>query len=57
MTKILCPECGRVLGDTDKSIDCNLNCHRCKKTQHCRVKIAKTTDYFKKYKEDKNVYN
>lgn len=29
--KIHCPKCGRVLGDTDKSVDgLRINCHGCK---------------------------
>lgn len=27
--KIRCPKCGRILGDTNKSIDCVLNCPKC----------------------------
>lgn len=47
MTKIRCPICQRVLGDTTKSLDCNLNCRWCKKTVEVKVKMAQTTDYFK----------
>lgn len=54
MTKILCPECRRCLGDTKKSIDCNLNCRWCKKPMHIRVEVANTNDYFNfKIKENK----
>ncbi len=48
MAKILCPECHRVLGDTTRSIDCNINCKWCKKPVRAKVIMAKTTDYFKK---------
>lgn len=51
MTKIRCPNCKRILGDTSKSIDCNLNCRWCKKPVKVRV-VTTTTDYFKK--GDKN---
>lgn len=53
MTKIYCPHCHRVLGDTNKSIDCNLNCRWCKKPVAVKVVMAATTDYFK-YKEKQN---
>lgn len=29
-TQIKCPKCGRILGDTTKSLDCILNCPQCK---------------------------
>ena len=45
--KILCPNCRRVLGDTDKSLDCNFNCRGCKKTVKIRLKIANFNDYIK----------
>lgn len=45
--RIVCPKCGRILGDTDKSIDCNVNCPRCKAV---RIKMRVTTfsDYIRK---------
>lgn len=52
MPKIQCPKCGRTLGDTNRTIDCNLNCRWCKKPVAVKVVMAKTTDYFK-YKEEK----
>ena len=30
--KIRCPKCGRVMGDTNESLDCNLNCRGCRET-------------------------
>ena len=51
-SRIYCPKCKRVLGDTDKSIDCVLNCPRCK-AQHVKIKIVSYKDYLLK-KEDKN---
>ena len=27
--KIRCPKCGWILGDTDRSVDCVLNCPKC----------------------------
>lgn len=51
MTKIRCPNCGRILGDTTQSLDCNFNCRDCKHTVAIKIVMAKTTDYFK-YKEE-----
>lgn len=47
MSKIYCPICHRVLGDTTKSIDCNLNCRWCKKPVAVKMIMATTNDYFK----------
>lgn len=52
MTKIICPNCHRVLGDTKDSLDCNINCKWCKRAVPIRIKFAKTTDYFKRKEED-----
>jgi len=39
--KIHCPKCGRILGDTDRSIDgLRLNCRGCKTTVDVRVVVA-----------------
>lgn len=51
MIKIYCPYCHRVLGDTTKSVDCNLNCKWCKKAVAVKIRIAKTNDYFKMEEE------
>ena len=37
---IKCPKCGRILGDTDKSIDCVLNCPTCKAV-NVKIKVVK----------------
>ncbi len=47
MAKIRCPSCGRRLGDTQRSLDCNFNCRGCKQTVRIKVLVANTTDYFK----------
>lgn len=52
MAKIMCPECRRVLGDTTKSLDCNLNCRWCKKSVPVKVVMARSTDYFRKEEDD-----
>lgn len=43
--KLQCPYCGRILGDTDKTTDVHLNCHRCKKAVRVSVEIVKQADY------------
>lgn len=52
MSKIRCPICHRVLGDTNKSLDCNINCRWCKKPVSVKIVQAKTTDYFAKEEHD-----
>lgn len=53
IAKITCPECGRILGDTDKSIDARINCRGCKKTVDIKIQIAHCADYLN-LKEEKN---
>lgn len=43
--RIICPNCKRILGDTDSSIDCNMNCRGCKQTVHIKMKVANFSDY------------
>lgn len=43
--RIICPNCKRILGDTDESLDCNFNCRGCKKTVHIKMKVANYKDY------------
>ena len=43
--RIICPKCKRILGDTDSSIDCNMNCRGCKSTVHISMKVASFVDY------------
>lgn len=45
--RIICPHCGRILGDTDKSIDAVINCSGCKKRAQIKMKIVHFEDYFK----------
>lgn len=55
IAKITCPECGRILGDTDKSIDARLNCRGCKKTVDIKIKIIRAADYLEEVnKNDKS---
>lgn len=54
--KIKCPKCNRILGDTEKSVDANLNCRGCKEAVRINVQIAHSADYLPKdfnYKEKK----
>lgn len=37
--RIVCPVCGRVLGDTVKSIDCNINCRGCRKPVAIKMNV------------------
>lgn len=43
--RIICPNCKRILGDADNSVDCNINCRGCKKTVHICMKIVNYKDY------------
>lgn len=52
IAKITCPECGRILGDTDKSIDARLNCRGCKKTVDIKIKIVRAADYLEEVKNN-----
>lgn len=52
--RITCPNCGRILGDTDKSIDAIINCSGCKSRAHIKMTIVHFEDYFKQaIKEEK----
>ena len=44
--KITCPGCGRILGDTETSIDANINCRGCKTTQHIKMLIQSVCDFY-----------
>lgn len=52
--KIRCPKCGRVLGDTEKSIDCNINCRSCKSVQHIKMTIMSIGDFYNLKRKDNN---
>lgn len=47
LIKIYCPQCGRILGDTEQSIDANINCRGCKTTQHIVMEVKRISDYYK----------
>lgn len=44
--KIKCPNCGRILGDTEDSLKANFNCRGCKQTVQINIQVAKSADYF-----------
>lgn len=51
--RIICPNCKRILGDTDKSIDCRMNCRGCKQTVNIKMEVASFADYINNRKEEK----
>mgnify|MGYP002519533637 CR=1 FL=1 len=50
--KINCPNCGRVLGDTNDSMNARLNCRGCKKTVDIKIIVAHCADYLNDKKEE-----
>lgn len=46
MIQIKCPKCKRILGDTEQSVTCTINCRDCG-AQKITIKVAKF-DYFTK---------
>lgn len=46
--RIKCPNCGRILGDTNEPFKANLNCNGCKKTIAISMSISSCKDYLKK---------
>lgn len=52
--RINCPNCGRVLGDTEQSIDAVLNCNACKQHVHVRIKVTNFKDYLVNLKQEQN---
>lgn len=45
LIKLNCPHCGRVLGDTMHSVDCNFNCRGCRQTVRVKIDVATFKDY------------
>lgn len=50
--KILCPNCNRILGDTNDSMDARLNCRGCKSTVQVKIRVAHCADYLNKKEEE-----
>lgn len=50
--RITCPNCGRILGDTNHNIDAVINCSGCKKRAHVKMTIIHFEDYFKDIKQE-----
>ena len=44
--KIKCPKCGWILGDTEKSVDCVLNCPKCNAVR-VKMNVVSFSDYYK----------
>lgn len=44
--KIVCPTCGRTIGDTEKSLDATINCKRCG-AQKISIRTASFKDYLR----------
>lgn len=44
--KLNCPKCGWVLGDTEQSVDCVINCPKCN-----AVRVRMTVTNFREYDE------
>lgn len=49
--RIICPKCKRILGDTDKTIDCRMNCRGCKQTVEVKMKVVSFADYLNESKK------
>ncbi len=51
--QIHCPNCGRILGDTDRDLDgIKFNCRGCKKTVDIKLRIASFDSYYKPISKD-----
>jgi DNA-directed RNA polymerase subunit M/transcription elongation factor TFIIS len=47
--RIYCPQCGRILGDAEQSVDgLTINCRNCKKAMKIDLIIAPKFDYLTK---------
>lgn len=53
IVRIHCPKCGWILGDTDKSIDCTLNCPKCNAVE-VKMNVISFSDYYKLNEEEEN---
>lgn len=53
--RITCPNCGRILGDTDKSIDAVINCAGCKQRAHIRMAVVSFRDYFEQNNKQESI--
>ena len=53
MTKIKCPNCGRVLGETNQNLDAYISCKGCKHKDHIKIRIVKfEADYLPERKQN-----
>lgn len=44
--KIRCPKCGWILGDTNTSVDCVINCPKCNAVE-VKMRVASFAEYNK----------
>jgi len=51
--KIRCPKCGWILGDTDKSIDCVINCPKCNAVK-VKMRVATFAEYNDLIRKEQN---
>lgn len=51
--KIYCPTCGRILSDTERSIDCTINCPKCK-AQRVKMKVQSVADFYELIRKEQN---
>lgn len=51
--KIRCPKCGWILGDTEKSVDCVINCPKCNAVP-VKMKVATFAEYDKLIRKEQN---
>lgn len=53
--RIHCPKCGRILGDTEKSLDgLWINCPSCREAVKIKITVAEMADYLKEEENDKS---
>lgn len=50
--KIRCPKCGWILGDTEKSIDCVINCPKCNAVK-VKMRVVTFAEYDNLIKKEK----
>lgn len=51
--KIRCPKCGWVLGDTDKSVDCVINCPKCNAVK-IKMNVVTFSEYYGLIRKEPN---
>ena len=54
--KIKCPTCGRIIGDTQSTLDAHINCKRCGE-QEIHIRIASFNDYITGHKATEETHD